>query len=280
MKHLRLPPPTPRDVIAGLLVLTVVACHRRPPTPTPTAAAPIAVPPQPAPAPAPSTAIMSGSRLVTAMHDRYADSWYRTLTFVQTTTLTRGGGPMVQTWYEAADLPGRLRIDTNLQTKSGAMYARDSVYQFADGKLVRSDTGYNELLILGFDVYTQSAARTDAVLRHLGFDLTKIHEATWRGVPVYVVGAARGDTLSKQFWVERDKLLFVRLLERTPRGYTDFRFNKYEKASGGWIAAEVEQLVNGSRVLLEEYRDIRTGVQLPVAFFDPKEWASAPHWAR
>jgi hypothetical protein len=214
------------------------------------------------------------------MHDRYANSWYRTLTFVQTTTLTRGGGPIVQTWYEAADLPGHLRIDTNLGTKSGVMYARDSVFSFADGKLVRSDSGYNELLILGFDVYTQSPARTEAVLRRLGFDLSKLHEATWRGDTVYVVGAARGDTASKQFWVDRDKLLFVRLVEKTPRGLADFRFNKYEQAGGGWIAAEVEQLVNGSRVLLEEYRDIRPGVTLPTGFFDPKSWATSPHWSR
>jgi hypothetical protein len=214
------------------------------------------------------------------MHDRYIDKWYRTLTFVQTTTLTRGGGPIVQTWYEAADLPGRLRIDTNIGTKSGVMYARDSVYSFADGKLVRADTGFNELLILGFDVYAQSPARTEAMLQRLGVDLTKIYEKSWQGQPVYVVGALRGDTLSKQFWVDRDRLLFVRLLERTPRGYTDFRFNKYERAGGGWIATEVEQVVNGSRVLLEEYRDVKTGVALPIAFFDPKLWGTTAHWSR
>jgi hypothetical protein len=238
--------------------------------------------PSPAPArpPAPPPGIASGSRLVAAMHDRYVDKWYRTITFIQTTSLTRGGGPIVQTWYEAADLPGRLRIDTNLGTKSGVMYARDSVYSFADGKLVHADTGYNPLLLLGFDVYTQSAARTDAVLRHLGFDLAKIHDGVWNGAPVYVVGAAAGDTVSKQFWVDRDKLLFVRMLEKTPRGYTEFRFNKYERAGGGWIAAEVEQLVNGSRMLLEEYRDIKPNVVLVDALFDPKEWTTAPHWTR
>jgi hypothetical protein len=222
----------------------------------------------------------SGSRLIAAMHDRYAGEWYRTVTFVQTTTLTRGRGPIVQTWYEAADLPGRLRIDTNLGTKSGAMYARDSVYSFSGGKLVHADSGFNQLLILGFDVYTQAPARTDGILRHLGIDLSKIHEGTWNGKPVYVVGAARGDTASKQFWVDRDRLLFVRLLEKTPRGLTDIRFNKYEKAEGGWIATEVEQLVNGSRVLLEEYRNVRANVALPTAFFDPKAWSTAPHWSR
>ena len=269
--------PTPREIFAGLFFLILAACHRQPPAPTP---APTQAPPAAREIPSPpSAAITSGSRLVAAMHDRYVDKWYRTLTFVQTTTLTRGGGPIVQTWYEAADLPGRLRIDTNLGTRSGALYARDSVYSFADGKLVHADTGYNELLILGFDVYTQSAARSDAVLRHLGFDLSKIHESTWRGEPVYIVGAMRGDTTSKQFWVDRDRLLFVRLLEKTPRGLADFRFNKYEHAGGGWIAAQVEQFVNGSRVLLEEYRDIKPNVALPMGFFDPKDWASSSHWA-
>jgi hypothetical protein len=230
--------------------------------------------------PAPPPAMTSGSQLIAAMHDRYADKWYRTLTFVQTTTLTRGGAPIVQTWYEAAYLPGRLRIDTNLGMKSGAVYARDSVYSFADGKLVGADSGYNELLLLGFDVYTQPAARTDGILRHLGVDLSKIHEATWNGRPVYVVGAALGDTTSKQFWVDRERLLFVRLVEKTPRGYTDFRFNKYEQVSGGWIATEVQQLVNGSRVLLEEYRDVRPYTTLSTALFDPRQWLTAAHWSR
>jgi len=211
--------------------------------------------------------ITSGARLITAMHDRYAGKWYRTITFVQT-------------WYEAAYLPGRLRIDTNLGMKSGAVYARDSVYSFADGKLVRADSGFNELLLLGFDVYTQPAARTDGILRRIGVDVSKIHEATWNGQPVYVVGAALGDTTSKQFWVDRERLLFVRLVEKTPRGYTDFRFNKYELVNGGWIATEVEQLVNGSRVLLEEYRDVRPYATLSTALFDPRQWLTAAHWSR
>jgi len=236
--------------------------------------------PKAAPSPPTPPAMTSGSQLVAAMHDRYADKWYRTLTFVQTTTLTRGGAPLVQTWYEAAYLPGRLRIDTNLGMKSGAVYARDSVYSFADGKLVRADSGFNELLLLGFDVYTQPAARTDGILRRIGVDVSKIHEATWNGQPVYVVGAALGDTTSKQFWVDRERLLFVRLVEKTPRGYTDFRFNKYELVNGGWIATEVEQLVNGSRVLLEEYRDVRPYATLSTALFDPRQWLTAAHWSR
>jgi hypothetical protein len=265
-----------------LVLAAAAACRSSPPPaaqPPVTSPAPRAEPQRP-PARATRAEITTGSALIAAMHDRYAGSWYRTLTFVQTTTLTRTGAPIVQTWYEAATLPGRLRIDTNLETKNGAMYAHDSVYSFADGKLVRADSGFNDLLVLGFDVYTQPPAQTEAILRHLGFDLSKVHERTSRGDTVYVVGAAPGDTTSKQFWVDRNKLLFVRLLERTPRGQTDLRFNKYERLAGGWIAAEVEQLVNGNRVLLEEYRDIKANIPLSSALFDPKEWATAPHWSR
>ena len=81
-----------------------------------------------------------------------------------------------------------------------------------------------------------------------------------------------------QFWVTRDNLLFVRLVSRGRQGRSDVRFNKYEKSGGGWVAAEVEQLVNGSRRLHEEYYNIRTGVPLSEAMFDPTQWSTAPHW--
>jgi len=263
---------TPRLAGVGLIVFAI-GCHHQPPASKP---APVTPPPKPAPV---AVAVTSASTLLQAMHDRYASTWYHTLTFTQKTTLgLPSGGEVVQTWYEAGALPGRLRIDTDLASKGGALYARDSSFSFASGKLVRSDSTMNELLVLGFDVYAQSPARTAAVLRRLGFDLSRFHEGTWEGTPVYVVGAVRGDTTSKQFWVERDRLLFLRMLENTRQGRADFRFNKYTQFGGGWVAAEVEQFVNGKRRLLEQYSDIRTNVQLNDALFDPAKWATTPHW--
>jgi len=213
------------------------------------------------------------------MHDRYAGKWYRTMSFTQKTTLgLASGGELVQTWYEAGMMPGRLRIDTDLKSKSGQLFARDSVYVFTNGRLSSADTGSNPLLLLGFDVYAQPATRTISELRRRGFDLSVIHEGTWQGKPVYVVGAARGDTLSRQFWVDRDRLLFVRLIERGRQGRSDVRFNQYVETGGGWIAVEVVQLVNGRRRLLEEYSDVRTNVPLSDALFEPRQWGTAPHW--
>ncbi len=262
-----------RHVALVAIGLALAACHRR---------APVATPPAPAtPPPRPAPAINSGEAVVRAMHDRYAGKWYRTLTFTQKTTVAlQSGNEIVQTWYEAGMLPGRLRIDFDLKSKTGSLFVRDSVYNFTNGKLASADTGTNPLLLLGFDVYAQPANRTISTLRRLGFDLTDFHEGTWQGKPVYIVGAARGDTVSKQFWVDRDRLLFLRLIERSRQGRSDVRFNQYVESGGGWVAVEVVQLVNGRRRLLEEYTDVRTNVALSDALFDARQWSSAPHWSR
>jgi hypothetical protein len=185
----------------------------------------------------------------------------------------------VQTWYEAASLPGRLRIDTDLASKSGQLFAHDSIFSIANGRLVRGDAGLNELLMLGFDVYTQPSARTADQLRGLGFDLSKSHDDTWQGKPVLVVGAAAGDTATKQFWVDRDDLLFVRYIGPSARGRNDVRFDRYTRLGNGWIAMEVLQVVNGRPTLREQYSDVHIDVPLSEALFDPRQWATVRHWS-
>ena len=263
-----------RHRIISLFVIGVMACHRRAPVTPPTA-------PPVTPTPRPAPAMSSGEAVVRAMHDRYAGKWYRSITFTQKTTIRlASGSEVVQTWYEAALLPGRLRIDFDLRSRSGTLIARDSVFSFNNGRLANSDTGVNDLLLLGFDVYAQPANRTISTLRRLGFDLDDVYESSWQGKPVYVVGAKRGDTTAKQFWVDRDRLLFVRLLQRTRQGRSDVRFNQYVETGGGWVAVEVVNMVNGRRALLEEYSDVRTNVTLSESLFDPRAWTTAPHWSR
>jgi len=256
---------------AASILATAAACHRKPAvTPTP---APVT------PTPKPSPTIATGEALVRAMRDRYAGKWYRTMAFTQRTTLALpSGGEIVQTWYAAALLPGRLRIDSDLKSKTGTLFSHDTVYTFANGRLARADPDINESLLLAFDVYAQSASRTISELRRRGFDLDVLHDGTWQGKPVYVVGAARGDTMSRQFWVDRDRLLLLRLVERAPQGRSDVRLGQYVETGGGWIAMERAQYMNGKRRLLEEYSDVRTNVSLSEALFDARLWASAPHW--
>ncbi len=231
--------------------------------------------------PAPHT----GNDVLAAMHDRYAATWYRTLTFVQRSIWydPRGAESRVETWHEALATPGLLRIDRGAAAaRTGAIYRADSTYSFRSGKLTAATAGRNPLLILGFDVYAQPAARTAAVLREEGFDLTAMHRDTFEGRPVYVVGAAAGDTLSKQFWVDAERLLFVRLLQPGRPGSTgqDIRFNRYVREPGGWLAEQVRVLVGGKRVYEEDYSDVRVNVKLNPDLWKPQAWASVPLWWR
>lgn len=263
---------------ASALVLSIatVGCRHTPPTT----------------GPSPSTVSQgrrtdptTGTDVVRAMHDKYASVWYKTLTFSQTTTITtQNGGTLQQQWLEAGKFPGRLRIDTDTAGRGGVIYSGDSLFAFANGKLASSRAQMNELLILGFDVYAQPVDRTVDVLRQQGIDLSKVSRATWEGRPVFVVGAFAGDTTSKQFWVDAERLLFVRLLEtaRTSTGprRDEYRFLRYVPHGGAWVAEEVIGLRGGKPSLHEIYANVRIDVPLDDATFDPAQYATFTPWYR
>jgi hypothetical protein len=263
-------------LIAALPLVVLTACRRR-------------NEPAPVPVPVPEQETVreqrfqTGEDVVAAMHDRYVGKWYSTLTFKQRTSrLLPNGKWNVQTWWEAMKLPGRLRIDFDpVRAGNGVLYARDSQFVIQNGRPLRGDPGINPLLLLGFDVYATPAARTSARLRREGFDLTQVHETTFHGDPVIVVGARKGDYNRKQFWVDAERLLFVRMLEPTPRDTTkmqDIRFVNYERRGGGWIAPRVEIWTEGKLVFYEDYEDINVNVDLDDALFVPSRWKTAKHW--
>jgi hypothetical protein len=265
-----------RAALGVALLLAASACRRSGPET------------QPAPAPAPAairTSYQTGEDVVAAMRDRYAGKWYNTLTFVQKTSrLAADGKWNVQTWLEAMRVPGRLRIDFDSATSgNGVIYARDSVFTVRNGRAIAPQPSINPLLLLGFDVYGQSAARTSALLKREGFDLSRVHSAMFENRPMIVVGARAGETRRKQFWVDAEHLYFVRLIEPTPRDsmkVQDIRFLQYRREGGGWIAPRVEIHAEGKVIFIEEYSDVKTNVTLDDALFDPSKWKTAKHWMK
>jgi hypothetical protein len=228
--------------------------------------------------------IRSGADLLRAMHDRYESSWYETLTFTQkSTTYKPDGTSSSETWYEALLLPGRLRIDIAPPTSgNGYLLADGKVTIFKDGKESGSRPLVNILLVLGFDVYRQPPQTTADVVKSEGYDLNKIHEETWQGQPAYVVGAATGDLTSKQFWVEKNRLLFLRVIEPSrgdPKKMDDIRFTDYRKLASGWVAARVEVYSENRKVFSEDYSDIQSNIKLDPAVFDPARFNST-HWEK
>jgi len=159
----------------------------------------------------------------------------------------------------------------------GVIFARDSQYVFREGKLAGARRSIHPLLLLGFDLYSLPVEEAIARLKGLQFDLSIFREDVWQGRPVYVVGAKKGDLHSSQFWIDKERLTFVRFLQ--PGGKDglqtqEAQFNKYRRLSGGWISCEVIATIDGKVVLTEEYSKIKAGIKLDPALFDPNRWGT------
>jgi hypothetical protein len=211
------------------------------------------------------------------MHDRYAGKWYRTLTFTQATEITLPNDSVVrQTWYETGMIPGLLRIDRDARDGRNAIVFRgDSTYSRRNGGPWRATKSRNVLMTLGFDVYGQAPEESARVLAEEGYDLSKVSSATWQGRPVWVVGAVAGDSSANQFWVDRDRLVYVRSIERGLRDTTqraEIVFGDYAPLGGGWIAREVTVREGGRMLQREAYTEIRADVPVERDFFDPAKF--------
>lgn len=230
-----------------------------------------------------ASTIKTSADLLAAMRKKYVKSWYKTTTFKQVTTdFEKDGTKKVAVWYEAISMPGRLRIDFEpVKDGNGILFANDNIYTFKEGKLENSRPLIHPLVLLAFDVYFLPVDQTTAKLKQLKFDLSILREDTWQGRPVYVVGAKAGDLHSPQFWIDKQRLYFVRMFR--PAGKdgaltSETQFNKYQRLGGGWISPEVIFMLDAKTTTTEEYSEMRANVKLDDTLFDPAKWTTASHW--
>ncbi len=227
--------------------------------------------------------IKTAEDLIGAMRKKYAKTWYKNTTFKQVTTdIDKDGSKKEAIWYEAISMPGQLRIDFDpVQDGNGILFANDKIYSYKTGKLDSFRPLIHPLVLLAFDVYFLPVAETIAKLKQLKFDLSTLREDTWQGRPVYVVGAKAGDMHSPQFWIDKQRLYFVRMFR--PAGKdgvltSETQFNKYERLGGGWIAPEVIFMIDGKTTTTETYSEMRANVELDDSLFDPNKWTTAKQW--
>jgi hypothetical protein len=227
-----------------------------------------------------------GTALLAQMRDRYAGKWFRTLTFVQRTTMRRPDGTeQVSTWYEA-QRGSRLRIDIgDPALGNGALYTADSLYVMRGGKVARAVAEGNPFLPLIVGVYLQPLDVTVAQIQKYKVDLGRLHRREWEGRPTYVVGASSpSDTTSPQFWVDRERLIVMRFLMPlvpSPESRNqDVRLENNVRVGGGWLATRVRILDKGVPLQSEDYADWKGDVALPESFFQAERWSEGPHWAK
>lgn len=228
-----------------------------------------------------------GLALLNQMREAYVGKWFRTVTFTQLTTMYRPNGVTdTSTWYEALRSPDRLRIDFgDPKNGNGVIYTADSLYVIRGGTVTRAAAQGNPFLPFVAGVYAQPMDSTLKQIAPYKFDLTRLRSDTWENRPVWVVGSsAPSDTTSPQFWVDKERLVAVRMIvafnPATPADVGDIWLMDYRPVAGGWLAVKVDIKHGGQLIQKEEYSDWRGNVDLPADFFVAEKWSAVPHWHR
>ena len=259
---------SPLQTFAGAVSLLIVTACAPATTAEPGVAA--------GPADPPATA----RALVERMRAHHADSFYRTLAFRQENITYTSAGEQRSTWLERQVVPGLLRIDfvEPVADGSGILFRNDSAYTFQNGELAQSVPQLHPLLLLAADVYAIPADTTLDKLARLGFDTTVVRADEWNARPVWVVGAAAGDTTSTQAWVDAERMLLVRLFHRQPGPggrpprTAEYQF-EYQDVEGFPVPREILFLRDGKPFFRETYVEARPNAPVDDSVFVPARWA-------
>ena len=181
--------------------------------------------------------IADGRELIAAMVDAYRGEWFERLMIEQEVTYYRDGEPgRTEVWTEWLLLPGKVRsVVGDPDDGDYEIYNEGTFYRFQGGELVSRLETIHPVLLLGFDIYLQDPQTTIDQLVGAGFDLDQLYEATWQDRPVWVVGARPGDANTNQFWIDQERLVYVRSIADSPSGgMVDVEMNALERVDGGW----------------------------------------------
>lgn len=229
-----------------------------------------------------SLRLASGSAVVKAMHDLYAGKFVKTMSFLQNNTAyTSAGQEQHSQWYEHLEVPGKLRIAFLPATqRSGLVQVGDKVASFDNGIRVDFRPSVNPLLLLTADVYAAPVPTIMRGLDSLNVDTDVIRTDEWEGRPVYVVGAKAGDSTSNQMWIDAEKMLLLRFIQRgksTERPMvSDIRVGGYKEIQGYQIPTEFLVIRNGRPVWREQYANVRINEDIPAGTFDQALWKDIP----
>jgi hypothetical protein len=152
------------------------------------------------------------------------------------------------------------------------------VITFDNGRQVDRRRAIQPVLTLTGDVYAIPAAVTLRRLDSLGVNLDRFHEEKWEGKRVYVMGAELGDTESNQIWIDADRLLLVRFIQRNKGGdrtvITDTRVGDYRDVDGYTVAFAFTSYRDGKLFFKEQYENVKVNDPIAPELFDPLRWST------
>ena len=214
---------------------------------------------------------LNSTTLLQKMYDRYHNQWHSSLSFNQTTERYKNDSLVkADTWYERIAYPDMLRIDIgNPNSGNGIIFRKDSTYVFNNNRITRSIKNENELIFFLGGLYFVPFDEVLAHFRALKYDLSKFHTSTWKGHPVYVIGANKDDEKVNQLWVDQDKLIPVRFIKYDDKNKEEGLFEQHIALKNAWSETKCTFYVNDKLLQVEKYHDVVPGGPIDKSIFDP-----------
>jgi hypothetical protein len=225
------------------------------------------------------TVELNSEQILRQMYDRYHGKWYSNYTFLQTTeSYKKDSLTSKTTWYEAVSFPDKFRIDFGHPSEGNAVIFRnDSVYSFQKGSLQHAALDKNDLTFLLGGLYFYSFDEVLKQVSVLHYDLSKFHEDMWKGKPVYVIGAGAGEEKVNQLWIDKEKLLLVRMIKYDDHRKEEGLFEKHIQLGGGWSETLAIFYVDDQLLQKEYYYDCKANITLDPGVFEPASFGKI-HW--
>ena len=221
--------------------------------------------------------VRTGEDVIALMKAKYADSFVRNLTFSQYVFEYKDDSVSNKTvWHEAYRSPNRLIIKfDNFNSGNGYVFRNDSIYIMGNNQIQDKLEYVHDLLVLGFDVYVQPVKLTIDKLTKKGYDISRFYETSLNGKAVYCVGASDDNDDSPRFFVDKERLVFIKMINNNHGRYDEAIFDNYRMINGKYIATEVVFFKNRHPIMKEEYFDIAFPQKLKAKIFDPNYFKEA-----
>lgn len=224
--------------------------------------------------------VIHAQDMVQQMYAKHAAGFRKNLSFVQQTGFYRNDSLVrTATWYEVLVYPDKLRIDIDDPAAGNSIFfVNDSVYRFQGNVLKSRSYQPHDLLFVIGGMYSFPLKEVYNRLKSIGYDTKKSFETTWKGRPVIVIGTDKAETESNQFWVDKEKLVTVRILNNKDGQKTEIVCGDHIQLGNGWCETSVEFYVNGQLRQTEKYHDLKENINVDMEYLNPDKMGKIKFW--
>lgn len=223
---------------------------------------------------------LTGEKVFGMMYQKYHGKWHRNVTFVQKTEqYAYEQIDNTQTWYEAIQFPGDLRIDIG-DTKNGNLiiFHNDSLFKYQNDSNIYARGDFNTLVFLTGGMYYRSLDSALDMFKYYKYNMAKATVAKWKGRDMYVIGTDSVGEQVNQLWIDKENLLINRIIEYDGWSKMEFIFEDHKQIGDSWVETKVTIYQDDKKAQVEYYQDLQVNTEVDPRIFNPKLRKLATHW--